>query len=159
MTNKIAPSTGGAFFYYREFPVAHLKESGLFYRPDQNKIRTGLAKDIEEQGMINPLIVWNFGKWDHTIGTGNNRFNAIKVLGWEHAPCIIQGGSNLLGGDPVSQEDLPLYFRDGEPFFKDDGTLHLRGVTLPQSYTYPSARDASREWRHDVYRPSEPVAD
>jgi len=55
---------------------------------DQEEIN-GLAKSIEAQGLLQPVIVRK--KVDgYEIVSGERRIRAMKQLGWDRAPCVIR---------------------------------------------------------------------
>ncbi len=57
---------------------------------DQEEI-DGLAKSIETQGLLQPIIVRKKVE-GYEIVSGERRFRAMRQLGWDHVPCIIKTG-------------------------------------------------------------------
>lgn len=49
----------------------------------------GLAQNISEVGLINPLTVKNVGGDTYRIISGERRYRACKSLGWTEIPCIV----------------------------------------------------------------------
>lgn len=133
---------GGAseFWYCPQYPLGALTPSSDFH-PVAVAARPALRDNIDKYGMVNPLIVWNMepSKWwgNEFIGTGNNRYYCLKELGWTHAPAVVQGECPYEPKVEIPVEELPSYFKDGEPWIADDGRLRMKGVCLPQRKEFP----------------------
>ncbi len=81
------------------------------FRKDAGDVE-GLAKHIEENGLIHPLAVWP----DGTLACGWRRLEAVKKLGWELVPvhvlatpddlrrCLVESGENTCRKDFLPSE-------------------------------------------------------
>ena len=135
-------ATAPSLFWYDVVPLEALNPDLGTVHPGAIKARPALRDNIAEYGMVNPLIIWN---WDRTkfyanmfIGTGNNRYHAIKELGWKEVPCIVQGNKPSEDAVEIPLELLDGYFKDGHPIIREgDGRLRLADMTLPQHFQFP----------------------
>lgn len=127
-------------WYVKDFPVGAINYSKKVYRPDWDIWRPSLKENIEKNGLLNPLILWNHRNpkaykkmW---LKVGNNRLWAIKELGWVTVPCIIQGPCDY---EPKTFVFNPqVYFKDGTVSFDNyyEG-LELLDATKPEDFEYP----------------------
>ena len=102
-----------------EYPVEAIKVSTRVLREGREEWRLALAENIQECGLVNPLIVLNHRgdrAADHWLMTGTNRHWAITKLGWSHVPCIVTGECEFEPKVKVDPKDLQSYFPDGEVY-------------------------------------------
>jgi len=130
-------------YYCPEYPLEDIEFSKLVYKEGSEKFRPALAKNISEQGLVNPLIILNHrdperykARW---LKTGNNRLWALKHLGWTHAPCIVTGHCNY-PAMKVTFEEASAYFKDGRLSYDLEAhgaVLQMKDVCKPENYEYP----------------------
>lgn len=122
------------------YPMDAIKVSTKVDRDGREDWRLALAINIQECGLVNPLIVLNHrdsSLEDHWLMTGTNRHWAIEYLGWNHVPCIVTGECEFSPKVKVKPEDLQSYFKDGEVYIGAWGP-RLRDVCKPEHYEYPN---------------------
>ena len=129
--------------YCPEYPVEDIQASTMVYRDDHEKFRPALAENISKQGLVNPLIILNHRdparykeRW---LKTGNNRYWAIKNLGWTHVPCLVTGHCDH-PSTKVTFDEAQELIKDGTLIYiveAHGGILQLEGVCKPESYEYP----------------------
>ena len=126
------------------YPVDSIRVSDKVPREGRENWRLALAENIQECGLVNPLIVLNH-RGDkaehHWLMTGTNRLWAVRHLGWERVPVIVTGECEFEPKVKVELEDLQSYFKDGEVYIGAYGP-RLRGVCKPEDYVYPQAQGA-----------------
>ncbi|KXA95555.1 hypothetical protein AKJ65_01540 [candidate division MSBL1 archaeon SCGC-AAA259E19] len=49
----------------------------------------GLARSIEDIGLLNPITVWRGGDGTYNLVAGERRLEACKRLGWEEIEAIV----------------------------------------------------------------------
>lgn len=135
-------------WYCPTYPIEAINASDKIVKEGIEEWRPALARNISEQGLVNPLIILNHrdpvrykSRW---LKTGNNRLWALKHLGWTHAPCIVTGTCEFEPKLKLSFDEAKSYFRDGELEMVDEayGTvLQLRNVCKPENYEYPDVRN------------------
>ena len=131
-------------WYAPDYPLDKIRVSTKVYREDFEKWRPALAQNISEWGLVNPLIVLNHrsGKYnDNWLKIGNNRYWALRYLGWSTAPVLITGYSDY--GTKVTLEEAKALFMDGELYYDertDGGTLRIRNFSDPSKFEFPNDR-------------------
>jgi hypothetical protein len=125
-------------FYCPDFPLDLIRhdQSPKGCRADY---RLALAEDIRRRGLYNPLIVLNHPRAkcpDLWLMVGQNRYWALRHLGWVTAPVVITGSSPVPARELETWDDLRQCFRDGEPYRSPYG-IALRGTAAPEKYEYP----------------------
>jgi len=141
-------------WYCPNYPIESIKFSLKTDRSERNKLRTALAEDIRENGLVNPLIILNHRgpKFiDHYVMQGLNRLEALRKLGWSTVPCIVTGECEFDPKEKVEWDDLQSYFKDGEVYLRDSGSFtrpHLTNVVLPETFKYPTCTGV---YQHDDY--------
>ena len=126
-------------YFVDQVPLAALTFQSLLASDYANEEwLTGLSNNIAKQGLVNPLLVYNHGEHKLWIAIGNSRYMAIKMLGWEHVPCVVTGTvpSELLAIPLRTPEEIQARFRDGHVRFRTDG-ITLGGTTPPEKRKYP----------------------
>lgn len=112
-------------WYVPNFPLERLKYTPLENVDGETPRRLMLAKDIEERGLKNPLLVWN-----HTPATqrdyprpfylqlGYNKLWALKHLGRTHAPAFLTMDAGKGVDFPCRgiyrDDDVLRYWGDGD---------------------------------------------
>ncbi len=137
-------------WYVPHYPLdAMLTGTGLDF-PEQRMIRASLAVDIGRNGLLNPIILWNHEpeRFATYVMQGQNRMEALKILGWQTAPVIATGECEVHQKSPVSPQDIQDYFPNGNITLRSDGAIKLKDTHPPDSYTYP--RGTAR-YRHEDY--------
>ena len=130
-------------WYCADYPLDKINVSTKVYRADFDLWRPALAQNIAEQGLANPLIVLNHrtGKYrDLWLKIGNNRYWALRKLGWTHAPVIITGDPEH-SGIKVTLKEAQQYIKDGTLYYDDHcpgGTLRIHNYTDPSKFEYPT---------------------
>lgn len=136
------------------YPIESIKFSLKTDRTDRVVLQAALAENIRLNGLVNPLIVLNHRgpKYcDHYVMQGLNRLSALKLLGWDTAPCIVTGDCEFEPKVSVSREDLQDYFLDGRLIWKTHGTWerpHMTEVVLPETLKYPTCKGV---YQHEDY--------
>jgi hypothetical protein len=151
-------------WYCPNYPIEAINYSVKTDRSERRKLRDALAVDIRENGLVNPLIILNHRPLhrfrDHYVMQGLNRLEALRSLGWSTIPCIVTGECEHEPKVLVARGDLQAYFFDGTIIFKYWGSEikrdyferpHVTGVTLPETYKYPTS-ECKSEVRNGVYR-------
>jgi len=129
--------------YCPEYPLEDIQFSKNVYKEGSEKFRPALAENISKQGLVNPLIVLNHdrGKYKKKwLKTGNNRYWALKHLGWTHAPCLVTGSCEY-PSTKVSFEEAQSLFKDGTLVYLEEAhgaVLQLKDVCKPENYEYPN---------------------
>jgi hypothetical protein len=101
--------------------------------------REALAADIAARGLVNPLIVLNHPRpkcADMWLMVGQNRYWALRHLGWSTAPAIVTGSCPFPARELTTWAEIVAQFRDGEPYLSPYG-IALRGTAKPEEYKYP----------------------
>jgi len=130
--------------YCPDYPLEDIQFSTKVYHEGSEKFRPALAKNISEQGLVNPLIILNHRdparykeRW---LKTGNNRLWALKHLGWTHAPCLVTGHCDH-PSKKVTFEEAQGYCKDGTLSYDIEphgSELQMKDVCKPENYEYPS---------------------
>lgn len=130
-------------YYCPNYPLDAVQYSKSIVKEGMDEFRPALAENISKQGLVNPLIILNHRDPEHYkerwLKTGNNRFWALKHLGWTHAPAIITGSCEY-PCTKVTFEEAQSYFKDGHLVYLEEaygGVLQLEGVCRPEKYEYP----------------------
>lgn len=136
-------------FYFERFPRVLL--SG---HPIQRQAwHTPFLKDIAENGIHTPLVVWGHEDSRFSVMRGNNRLWAAEQLGIEQVPVVVssrqmeQGAGGTLegsigcpmapGGCLVSSlEQLQTYFSEGKVYANKRG-WGVNDVAIPESTYRP----------------------
>ena len=134
-------------YYCPEYPIEAINASDKIVKEGMDEYRPALAKNIAEQGLVNPLIILNHRdperykeRW---LKTGNNRLWALKHLGWTHVPVIITGKCDY-PCTKVTLEEANEYCKDGDLVYLEEahgGILQMQNVCKPEDYEYPNARE------------------
>ena len=130
-------------YYCPKYPIEDIQYSRNVWKEGMDEFRPALARNIAEQGLVNPLIILNHRdperykeRW---LKTGNNRFWALKHLGWTHVPAIVTGKCD----HPcvkVTLEEAKQYCKDGDLVYVEEahgGVLQMQNVCKPEDYEYP----------------------
>ena len=152
------------------YPIARINTASRGVdRTGRDKIRAALAEDIRENGLLNPIVVYNHcpPKYEsYYCKQGLNRLAALTSLGWSTAPVIFTGFCDIEDKVPVSWDRLQEYFLDGEievynRTHPSQGP-HLKDTVPPETYKYPSVKQwtpvRKGVYRHEDYK-SVPVRD
>jgi hypothetical protein len=147
-------------WYCPNYPIEDIMSSRKTDRTGREEIRARLAEDIRENGLVNPLVVFNHRghKYMHYhCMQGLNRLEALKILGWSTVPCIVTGECNHNPKVLVPLEQLQDYFPDGEVTIdpSQQSGPKIINVIRPETYKYPFSKWA---YRHEDYQ-SLPVRD
>ena len=121
------------------YPAEAIRVSPKVPREGREDWRLALAENIQERGLVNPLIVLNHrgpGYEDHWLMTGTNRHWAVTYLRLERVPCIVTGECEFEPKVKVDPKDLQSYFKDGEVYLGTHGP-RLRNVCKPEDFVYP----------------------
>lgn len=132
-------------WYCPLYPVDAINVSNQVDRTGRDEWRAALAENIQQCGLVNPLIVLNHRgdkAKDHWLMTGTNRHWAVKHLGMTTVPAIVTGECEFEPKIKVELENLQSYFPDGEVYIGTHGP-RLRGVCKPEDYVYPSSKGIS----------------
>lgn len=131
-------------WYCLEYPLDEINFSTKVHKVGSDEWRPALAKNISEQGLVNPLIVLNHRdpqrykeRW---LKTGNNRLWALKNLGWTHAPCLVTGICDH-PAKKVNLQEANSYIKDGElecVVETHGAVLQLKNTCKPEDYEYPN---------------------
>ena len=131
-------------WFVPKFPLDEINFSKRVHKEGSEVWRPALARNISEQGLVNPLIVLNHrpsaiyeGMW---LKTGNNRLWALKYLGWTHAPVIITGVCKHVDRQLKTFEEANALFTDGELECLEEAhgaVLQLKNTSKPEEYEYP----------------------
>jgi hypothetical protein len=75
-----------------EIPVARVAEVGLdaFDGPEHADEREDLARNIQEHGLLQPIIVVPTDEGRYRIIAGHKRYLACRHLGWKVVPVVIR---------------------------------------------------------------------
>lgn len=124
-----------------EYPIEAIKSSTRTNRTGREELRTALAEDIRENGLVNPIVVLNHrvGYMDHYCMQGLNRLEALKILGWSTVPCIVTGECEFAPKSAVDRNQLQEYFLDGTVVEGDYGPKLINTVP-PETCEYPSGK-------------------
>ena len=129
-------------YFCPDYPIEKINFSKLVKKEGMEKFRPALAKNISEQGLVNPLIILNHRKGTYQkrwLKTGNNRLWALKSLGWMHAPCVVTGSCEY-ESKRVTFEEAQDLFKDGTLSYDEEahgGVLQMKEVCKPEDYEYP----------------------
>jgi len=130
-------------YYCPDYPLEDIQFSKIVYKEGSEKFRPALAKNISEQGLVNPLIVLNHREGTYKkrwLKTGNNRLWALKHLGWTHAPVVITGHCDY-PAKKVTFEEAQSLFKDGRLSYDVEahgGVLQMKDTCKPEDYEYPN---------------------
>ena len=131
-------------YYCPAYPLEDIQFSEQVFKDGMDEFRPALAENISKQGLVNPLIVLNHRDpkryKERYLKTGNNRFWALKHLGWTHAPVIITGSCEY-PCTKVTLEEAQQYVGDGRLVYLEEaygGVLQMQDVCRPELYKYPS---------------------
>lgn len=105
--------------FVEDIPIDWLsKLPGNKLRMNKKEIKA-LADDIKQNGLSEPLMI-NVGKDSRTaeLGEGNHRLEALKQLGYTHAPTRVMVGKNW-GKEKGGNYDTDLLPKSGEYFSSD----------------------------------------
>ena len=78
--------------------------------------RVKLKADIEERGMLSPILVMNRADKPYWVQHGHNRMEAVRTLGWEHVRALsfgIQPDDDLEPLKMTCRKECQAYLRDG----------------------------------------------
>ncbi len=130
-------------YYCPAYPLDAIYASDKIKKEGMEKFRPALAKNISEQGLVNPLIILNHRDparyKERSLKTGNNRLWALKHLGWTHAPCVVTGECEF-PSQKVTFEEAQGLFKDGILSYDVEahgGVLQMKEVCKPEDYEYP----------------------
>lgn len=73
-----------------EIELDKLEVSDFNPNVQDDKVFNALVNNIEELGMVEPLLVAPKGDGVFTIVGGAHRYEACKVLGYETVPCVVK---------------------------------------------------------------------
>lgn len=75
-----------------EIPVDAVESDNLEFlkTPEYEKETAELAKNIQERGLLQPIIVMSVGKGRYRVVAGHKRFVACCKLGWKVVPVVVQ---------------------------------------------------------------------
>jgi len=101
-------------------PMKSIVPSPYQVRVDYGDVE-GLARDIEEKGLLQPILVRPIGDGNYEIVHGHRRHKAIELLGWSHIDAFskkltdseaitIQGSENIWRKDYTPIEEARLYY-------------------------------------------------
>ncbi len=101
---------------------------------------------------IVPLILLGYLFFATYVLQGQNRLEALKILGWQTAPVIATGKCKVHQKVAVAPQDIQDYFPDGNIFLRStDKAIQLKDTHPPDSYTYP--RGTARYQHEDYWTP------
>jgi len=117
-------------FHFERFPRVLL--SG---HPIQRQAwHAPFLKDIAENGIHTPLVVWGHEDSRFSVMRGNNRLWAAEQLGIEQVPVVVSSRQmeQGAGGTLVSSlEQLQTYFSEGKVYANKRG-WGVSDVTVPE---------------------------
>ena len=140
-------------WYVPHYPIDDILTGKQLDLPETRMIRASLAVDIGRNGLQNPIIVWNHEpeRFATYVMQGQNRLEALKLLGWQTAPVIATGLCEVHQKSPVRPNDIQDYFPDGNITLRTDGAIKLKDTHPPDGYTYP--RGKARFQHEDYWAP------
>ena len=110
------------YLYYAEVDISQLKfgvnrpQSWWEQRPNAVKMKNDLKESLQKEGIRNPLSVRENDK-GYVVEVGNQRLQALKELGIQKVPCVINTKNKKDLEEIPSTKELVKYFKDGfEPF-------------------------------------------
>ena len=116
------------YLYYGEIDISQLKfgvnrpQSWWDQRPNAVKMKNDLKESIQKEGIRNPLSVRENDK-GYIVEVGNQRLQALKELGIQKVPCVINTKNKKDLEEIPSTKELEKYFKDGFEPFKDLGHI------------------------------------
>ena len=116
------------YLYYAEVDISKLKfgvnrpQSWWKERPNAVKMKNDLKDSIQKEGIRNPLSVRENDK-GYVVEVGNQRLQALKELGIQKVPCVINTKNKKDLEEIPSTKELVKYFKDGFEPFKDLGHI------------------------------------
>ena len=116
------------YLYYAEVDISKLKfgvnrpQSWWDQRPNAVKMKNDLKESIQKKGIRNPLSVRENDK-GYVVEVGNQRLQALKELGIQKVPCVINTKNKKDLEEIPSTKELVKYFKDGFEPFKDLGHI------------------------------------
>jgi hypothetical protein len=133
LENKVIPIT--------LIPIENLIEMENNINEQNESTFSALTASIQSEGMYRqPLLVSSTEDGKYEVIAGNHRLQAIKLLGWEKAPCIIDNIENpllkratsaklnMIHGQPNSAKFTQLY-NDLARDYGDEQAKNLMGST------------------------------
>jgi ParB family chromosome partitioning protein len=122
-------------------PINDLIELESNINEQDDKTFSALTASIQSEGMYRqPLLVSSTDDGKYEVIAGNHRLQAIRLLGWEKAPCIVDdiknpllkratsAKLNMIHGEPNSAKFTQLY-NDLAKDYGDEQAKELVGVT------------------------------
>jgi hypothetical protein len=122
-------------------PINDLIELESNINEQDDKTFSALTASIQSEGMYRqPLLVSSTDDGKYEVIAGNHRLQAIRLLGWEKAPCIVDdiknpllkratsAKLNIIHGQPNSAKFTQLY-NDLAKDYGDEQAKELVGVT------------------------------
>ena len=116
------------YLYYAEVDISKLKfgvnrpQSWCDQRPNAVKMKNDLKESVQKKGIRNPLSVRENDK-GYVVEVGNQRLQALKELGIQKVPCVINTKNKKDLEEIPSTKELVKYFKDGFEPFKDLGHI------------------------------------
>ena len=116
------------YLYYGEIDISQLKfgvnrpQSWWDQRPNAVKMKNDLKESVQKEGIRNPLSVRENDK-GYVVEVGNQRLQALKELGIQKVPCVINTKNKKDLEEIPSTKELVKYFKDGFEPFKDLGHI------------------------------------
>ena len=98
------------------------KEKDEFYRQLYDEMKNDLKESVQKKGIRNPLSVRENDK-GYVVEVGNQRLQALKELGIQKVPCVINTKNKKDLEEIPSTKELEKYFKDGFDPFKDLGHI------------------------------------